>query len=264
MPGHLLDPYRPGDSLLHELDPRVKFVCSLAFILAAVALPDGAWPIFLLLLSLVLAAAVLSELGLSFVLRRSLVALPFALAAASVLFVLPGPILWRGTVGPWTLTLTSTGLTRFLSILFKSWLAVQASILLTATTPFPQILQAMRAMRIPRGLVAIFQLMWRYLFVLVNEAMQMMRAREARSAHPCGRGGGHLAWRARVTGGMAGSLFLRSIERGERVYGAMKARGYDGEVRTFSRPPLPRIQGVVLGVFLTLLLLLVLLAHLAW
>ena len=264
MPGHFLDPYQPGDSLLHELDPRVKFVLTLAFILTTAALPNGAWPIFLLLLSLVLSAAVTSELGLSFVLRRSLVALPFVLAAVSILFTVPGPTLWHGTLGPWTLTISSTGIARFVTILLKSWLSVQAAILLAATTPFSDILQAMRTVRIPRILVAIFQLTWRYLFVLVNEAMQMMRAREARSADPHGRGGGTLAWRARVTGGMAGSLFLRSLGRGERVYAAMLARGYDGEVRAFPRPPVPVTQGVVLGVLVALLALLEILAHLIW
>ena len=264
MPGHFLDPYQSGGSLLHELDPRGKFVLTLAFILTTAALPNGAWPIFVLLLSIVLSAAVASELGLSFVLRRSLVALPFALTAVSVLFTVPGPTLWQGTFGSWTLTLSSTGLARFTSILLKSWLSVQAAVLLSATTPFPDILQAMRAIRIPRILVAIFQLMWRYLFVLMNEAMQMMRAREARSADPYGRGGVSLAWRARVTGGMAGSLFLRSLERGERVYAAMLARGYDGEVRTFPLPPLPFAQGAVLGVLVALFALLEVLAHLVW
>ena len=80
--------------------------------------------------------------------------------------------------------------------------------------------------------------MWRYLFVLVDEVMRLMRAREARSGHPAervGRIGGSLAWRARVTGGMAGNLMLRSFDRSERIYAAMASRGYDGEVRGLPR-----------------------------
>ncbi len=42
----------------------------------------------------------------------------------------------------------------------------------------------------------------------------------------------------RVTGGMAGSLFLRSLERSERVYSAMVARGYNGEVLVIESPKL--------------------------
>ena len=43
-----------------------------------------------------------------------------------------------------------------------------------------------------------------------------------------------MAWRARVTGGMAGNLFLRAFERSDRIYAAMLSRGYDGEVRTLA------------------------------
>ena len=63
----------------------------------------------------------------------------------------------------------------------KSWLSVQAAIVLAACTPFPDLLQAMRAVRVPRLLVAMFGLMWRYLFVLADEALRLMRARSARS-----------------------------------------------------------------------------------
>jgi cobalt/nickel transport system permease protein len=264
MSGHLLDPYRAGHSPLHRLDPRVKFAWTLAFILTAASLPDGAWPMFILLFSLTLSATVASELGPLFVLRRGFVALPFALAAAGVLFTLPGPTLWRGALGPWTFTITSAGVERFFSILLKSWLSIQAAILLTATTTFPDILQAMRALRVPRLLVAIFGLMWRYLFLLVNEAMGLMQARAARSADPDGRGGGSIAWRARVAGGMAASLFLRSFERGERIYAAMLARGYDGEVRGLPLVPLPTVQGMLLMGVLVVFGLLEFLAHWVW
>jgi cobalt/nickel transport system permease protein len=96
-------------------------------------------------------------------------------------------------------------------------------------------------------LVAMFGLMWRYLFILADEALRLMRARAARSGAPePGRGrrparsGGSLAWRARVTGGMAGNLFLRAFERSERIFIAMLSRGYDGEVRTLALTPLAR------------------------
>ena len=65
--------------------------------------------------------------------------------------------------------------------------------------------------------------------------------------------GGTLAWRAKVTGGMAGSLFLRSIERGDRIHAAMASRGYDGEVRGFHTPSVPAAQWAVLAACLGVL-----------
>jgi cobalt/nickel transport system permease protein len=101
----------------------------------------------------------------------------------------------------------------------------------------------MRAIKIPRLLVAVFGLMWRYLFVLVDEALRLMRARLSRSGESDRadlKAGGALIWRAKVAGGMAGSLFLRALERSDRIYMAMLARGYDGETRS---APLPRLSG---------------------
>ena len=238
---HFLDPYRPGGSLIHRLDARVKFVLALAFILTTALTPVGAWPVFILLLALILAAEVLSELGVFYVLRRAVLALPFVLAALPVLFTLRGPALFALPVGPWTLTIYQPGLERFISVALKSWISVQAAILLAVCTPFPDLLLAMRAVGVPRLMVAIFGLMWRYLFVLADEALRLIRARASRSGHsdqPGLRPGGSVSWRGRVAGGMAGSLFLRAFERSDRIYMAMLSRGYDGEVRAAPLPPL--------------------------
>jgi cobalt/nickel transport system permease protein len=224
------------------MDARVKFVLTVAFILTVALLPPGAWPGYVLMAALVISVEILSELGIKYVLRRSLLAIPFVLAALPILFTTEGDPAFMLEIGPWTLTVSQPGLERFISIALKSWLSIQAAILLAASTPFPDLLVAMRAVRIPRLLVTIFSLMWRYLFVLADEAMRLLRARSARSGHsdqPGLKPGGKLAWRARVAGGMAGSLFLRAFERSDRIYMAMVARGYDGEVRTF---PLPRLQ----------------------
>lgn len=253
---HFLDPYRSGGSLLHKLDPRVKFILALAFILAVSLTPTGAWPVYVLLLALAISAAVLSELGVGYALKRALLALPFVLAALPVIFTLDGPALLRLPLGPWTLTATQPGLARFVSIALKSWISMQAAILLAATTPFPDLMTAMRAVGLPRLLVAIFGLMWRYLFVLVDEVIRLSRARVSRSGQsdrPGLRPGGSLAWRAQVTGGMAGSLFLRAFERSDRIYVAMLSRGYDGEVRAAPLPPLGGSARLGLAAGLTLL-----------
>jgi len=168
---HFLDPYKPRPSLVHEFDPRIKFVLTVAFILTTALTPPAAWPVYILLLAVVLAVAMLSELGLPYVLKRSLIAIPFVLAALPIIFTLEGPTLLSFDLGPWTISLSQTGLERFISIALKSWISVQAAIILAASTPFPEILQAMRAVKMPRLLVAIFGLMWRYLFVLADEAL---------------------------------------------------------------------------------------------
>jgi len=128
------------------------------------------------------------------------------------------------------LTITDTGLRDVLSIAAKSWLSVQVALLLTYTTPFSDLIDALRALRLPAIIVSIISFMYRYLAVLGEEAGRMNRARRSRSAAaPQGRSGGSLGWRARVTGAMVGSLFIRSYERSERIYAAMLARGFRGQ-----------------------------------
>jgi cobalt/nickel transport system permease protein len=125
------------------------------------------------------------------------------------------------------------------------------------------LLKAMRALRVPRLLVAVFGLMWRYLFVLADEAIRLMRARAARSGQSDlanTKAGGNLAWRARVTGGMAGNLFLRGFERSDRIYTAMLSRGYDGEVRTLSNQRIGQSGWLVLFLGLLVIALLFVLA----
>ena len=228
---HALDGYRAETSLIHRLDARVKLVVAMLFILATALTPDGTWLAYGLLVALLLGVIVISQLGLGFVQRRAAVALPFALAAV-------------------------TGLVRFVSILCKSWLSVQMAVVLTASTRFPALLQAMRSLRLPKILVSIIGFTYRYIFVIGDEALRLMRARVARSGALDGRGGGSLFWRARVTGGMAGSLFLRSIERSERIYDAMLARGYDGEVRSL-RPPVLQLRDVFVALPFVLVLVVI-------
>ena len=262
---HFLDPYVQRSSPVHRLDPRIKFVLVLASILTVSLTPAHAWPVYILLFSLVLSVEILSDLGVGYIQRRAVLAFPFVLAALPVIFTIQGSPLFSLSLGEWTLVASWEGLGRFTSIALKSWISVQAAIVLAASTPFPDLLVAMRAVRVPRLMVAVFGLMWRYLFVLVDETLRLLRARSARSGEaglPGVRSGGSLAWRARVAGGMAGSLFLRAFERSDRIYMAMLSRGYDGEVRTLPLPGLKRWHWLILAGGLVLFALLLAVSYL--
>lgn len=228
----LADHYQRGFSRLHRLDPRVKVVGAFLFILAAALLPFGAWLPYALLFAATLCLAQLSGLGPGYALKRSFVALPFALAAITLPFTVPGETLAQfGAV-----TVSLEGTVRFVSILLKSWVSVQVAILLGVTTAFPDLLWALRELRVPRPLVGIISFMYRYLFVLADESLRLRRAREARSAAGAGKTGGSLLWRGQVAGGLVGNLAVRAFERSERIYNAMLARGFRGELLTLTPP----------------------------
>ena len=246
------DRYHHRQSPLHSLDPRIKVILTIAFILSNALLPDGAWIAFALAWGIVLFANIISRLGIGFTFKRSFIALPFALAAITVLFTLPGKPVTSFHFMMWDLTVTDSGLLRFISIVVRSWLSVQMAILLVAVTEFPKIIHALTHLHVPAILTVIISFLYRYLFVLTDEVMRMMRARQARSAAADGiRSGGSVAWRAKIAGNMAGQLFLRSYERSDRIYNAMLSRGYKGELMTIHPHHYHRTD-VIIGVIFIL------------
>ncbi len=253
---HAFDQYRAHDSPIHRLDPRVKILVTLFFILSNAILPDGSWLAFAVAWLLLLLANDQSEMGLGYTFRRSFVAFPFALAAISAIFSPLGNPLAEWNLGFVTLIPTDLGVMRFFSILVRSWLSVQMAILLVATTQFPDLIHAFEHLRAPRSLITIIAFLYRYLFVLSDEALRLLRAREARSAGLPGlKGGGRLFWRAKVVGSMAGQLFLRSYERSDRIYNAMLARGYGGHIRTLNPHSMIRRDWLTLALVLVFILL---------
>lgn len=214
----------------------------MALIFALALQPMGAYVAILLAWLAIVLVAALAGLGPLRTVRGALFALPFVLAAFPLIFTRPGDPLGTIELGPLTLTISGEGLRMFTTIALKSWVSVQAALLLAFTTPFHELVDALRELRMPKILVAIIGFMYRYLGVMTDEASRMMRARASRSADPVGRGGGPIRWRAAVVGHMVGSLFLRSYERSERIYNAMQARGFDGEFRYLQGPPLGRVE----------------------
>jgi cobalt/nickel transport system permease protein len=259
----LFDRYDLRNSLVHAMDPRTKVILTVLFILSNVLLPDGAWPAFGLSFGLVLAASELSRLGIFYTVKRSFVALPFALAAVTAIFAIPGQPVAAFSLGPWDLVATGSGLARFGSIVVRSWLSVQMAILLAATTQFPDLIHALRHLRVPSVLVAIVSFMYRYLFVLSDEALRLLRARESRSARLAKAGQSiPLKWRAKVAGNMAGQLFLRSYERSDRIYSAMQARGFSGQLLTLNPHELTPWDWLTGAIFLLILVAFQVLARL--
>lgn len=223
----MLEIYKHQISPLHLLNTRVKIIFTLVFILCVSLSPIGTWPAYILFLTLILSGIILSRLSLKLLMIRSLLSLPLVLAALPLLFTGPEPYQQLIISDQIKLLISQPGFERFISIAVKSWLSILAAILLSSTTRFEELLSAFRKLGLPRILVAILSLMWRYLSLMIDEAKSLSRARDSRSAGQSNKG--TLAWRAGVTGKMVGNLLLRSLERSERVYAAMAVRGYSGE-----------------------------------
>ncbi|MBI9048184.1 MAG: cobalt ECF transporter T component CbiQ [Anaerolineaceae bacterium] len=253
------------ESNLHELDARIKLPAAFALIVLIGALPQGAWPVLLFLFMTILGLQIASEIPFTVLYSRSLIAIPFLLAALPILFTTDGIVFAEFEFLKMPMTISIAGIERFVHILLKSWFSVHIAILLAATTQMMDLLNAMRVYRAPKMIVMIFRLMWRYLSIMVNKAQRMMRARAARSVNINGHHKSrinHTVWQAKVTGSMAGSLFVQSLEQSERVYFAMLSRGFDGEIRLMPQPELEVRQKVIIVFWILFCLFLLMIGYL--
>ncbi len=222
-----LDQYSDRDSFIHRLDPRTKLVTVFLFILAVALTTTSLWLVYAVYFVIVAALIGVSRVPVFYILKRSLVILPFVLLVAIfVPFFRDGEPAASFHVWAWQISMTYNGLEVLGNILAKAWLSILSLIMLTATTKMTDLLRGLEQLRMPRIMVMILSFMYRYIFVLVDEVMRMKQARDSRNF------GGRWMWQIKTIGNMTGTLFIRSYERGERVYAAMLSRGFDGQART--------------------------------
>lgn len=207
-------------SPLHRLDTRAKLLVTLLFLIFVLSLPlDNLAGLILFLVYPIVSCAMV---GISYgsVFKRSLFVLPF------IAFIgIFNPILDRqvafhiGGIG------ITDGWISFLSILIRGLVSVQAALILILTTGFYNLCRGMRCLGVPSLLTTQLLFVYRYISVLLQEALSMYRARAARSF-------GRKSYPFRMWGIFIGQLLIRTIERSEHIHRAMLARGFTGNIES--------------------------------
>jgi cobalt/nickel transport system permease protein len=189
-------------------------------IVFAIALtPNGRWWTWAVYGLGVLGVILLSRVTKKVLLQRIVVEFAFiGVVLLGTLFREGGKVLWSWGI----LQITTEGLTVLGSVTIKTLLSLLILNVLTLTTSVPSLLNALTTLRVPPLLVATLASMYRYINVLIKEFQAMRKAAASRNLKS-----GNV-WQRFVIGNMIGTLFIRTYERGERVYQAMLARGYRG------------------------------------
>lgn len=248
--GHAHALYVHEHSSLHHLAPEAKLTAGFLFVAAVAMTPPQAVWAFVVYLLAITALVVMSRIGIRFIAARLLVILPF------VLFAFLIPVIGSGDrVVVLGVSLSQDGLWAMWNILAKASIGASISILLAATTEIPDLIRGMGRLRVPAVMISIATFMVRYLEVIAGELGRMRVAMTARGYDP------RWLWQAKPIAASAGALFVRSYERGERVYDAMLSRGYTGEMPDLGHRRAERREWVVASM-LPLLALIVLLT--AW
>ena len=139
-------------------------------------------------------------------------------------------------------SLSEQGLWDMWNLLAKASLGLLTAIILGATTEVADVLRGFDSLRVPRLVTAILGFMVRYIDVVVGDFTRMRLALAARGHE----GSGITQWGP--YGRAMGTMFIRTYERGERVYLAMESRGYAGEMPPSSRVKATTRAWVIAGI----------------
>jgi cobalt/nickel transport system permease protein len=228
----LLDRWSQGLSPLHARDPRAKIVVLAVFLIVLATTPVEDFLGISIQAALLLAGILIAGLPFFGVLARATVVLPFSLTF--------GVMSWLAGE-PW----------RAIALVEKSYLSTLAVLLVVGTTPLPRLLAGMEALGVPRTLVLVAQFLYRYLFVISEQAQHM------RVAAACRQGSGqNRRPRFRAAAGALAVLFARSYQRAEGIHRAMLARAFSGRFSPLHTARFGLVDGLFLA-GLSLLLVLV-------
>jgi cobalt/nickel transport system permease protein len=214
---------------LQRRDPRAKVVGSLVAILAASLTTSLAG--LAALYAATLAAAGASRVPFGFFVRRVWLGIPFfaGIVVIPAIFMVPGDRVFDLALGPAHLAPSWNGLAGAAIFVARVGVSVSLAVLLVLSTPWSDILKSLRALRVPQVFVLLLSMTYRYIFLFLHTANGMLLARKSRMV---GRtsGGEQRRW---ISGTM-GNLMSRAFKMSNDVYAAMLARGFGGEIRTYS------------------------------
>jgi cobalt/nickel transport system permease protein len=199
----VLERWSRGDSLLHARDARVKILAALALLVAIGTTPHISPPVAACYAAVLVAAAIAARLPLAGVFLRAAAVLPFSATFALV-------------------SAASGDTARAEALVVKSYLSAATVLLLAGSTPFPKLLRGLEWLRVPRALTLVVQFLYRYLFVISEQAQHMRMAALSRASQSRKNRG--------AAAGAVATLFARSHARAEGIYAAMLARGFAGRM----------------------------------
>jgi cobalt/nickel transport system permease protein len=234
--------------LLQSINPLAKLVAIVSMIVASISIFNLSYLAILCVIPIVLAIS--SKIPLRHYFTRTTLIPGFAaLISLPVLFLASGSPLASANIGITTLTITSEGIMRFLVFTVRVWFCVASLTLLILSTGFDKLLELFITIKVPNVIVQLFSLTYRYFFVSIHEAQSVLIAKEARTyVHKRTINMQAL----KDLGSVIATLFIRTYERSERVYLAMKARGFEIERNAKHQIPSLRVRD---GVFASALII---------
>jgi cobalt/nickel transport system permease protein len=222
--------------VMQAINPAAKLIAIVGMIVAALFITNLTHLLAICIVPLFLAVA--SRIPLKhFFERTAMITLFSAIIALPAIFWTAGTVVWSTNIAGYTLAVTQQGLTSSAVFTVRVWFCVASLIMLVLSTGFDRTLKLLSSLKVPTMIVQLFSLTYRYFFVSIHEAQSVLMAKEARTyVHKRNINLQSL----KDLGAVFSSLFIRTYERSERVYLAMKARGF--EVSSDSKAAMPKLR----------------------
>jgi len=222
-----IDKFAYQDSPIHRIDSRVKFIAVIVFTALVISLPRTSFGILVCFAVGPFTMLVIGKVPLRFAFKHILIVSPFVLVLAlscplydrEPVAVAFGPFAWEQTLG-WL---------RCFVILGKFVVTMLALIALVSTTKFSDLLAGLQKLGVPELLIIQLGFLYRYIFILIDRAHHILRARAGRKLKNLG-----LTAELKTAGSMVGSLFVRTIASAEQINMAMQGRGFNGSWKSIS------------------------------
>jgi cobalt/nickel transport system permease protein len=211
-----LDRFARADTAIHRLDARAKVLATLVFIVVVASFDKYAVAALLPFFVFPIVLAALGNLPTAFVVKNVAVAIPFALTIG-----LFNPVFDREGAFEIGSLQISAGWLSCASIVIRAVLTLSAAFILVGVTGFPAVCEALERLGMPKAFVMQLQFLYRYIFVLLEDAGRSARALTLRSS---GR-----PTRLSTVASLIGLLLMRTWQRADRIHMAMLARAYSGE-----------------------------------
>ncbi|GIM30639.1 cobalt ECF transporter T component CbiQ [Clostridium polyendosporum] len=202
-----IDDMGDQDTWIHRINPTVKLIVTFFYVIKVIALKEFYLRDIISIILYITIITLMSKVSIKPILKRALIVLPVVIGIGGI------NLFFYFTYSQMILSAL---------LLFKGLFSVIGVLLFISTTGINNVAAALRTLKVPKILVAQLLLTYRYIMVLLEEGYRLKCAYELRT-------GNKTKIDIKVWGQIIGQMLLRSIDRAEMVYSAMKLRGFEGE-----------------------------------
>lgn len=207
-------------SIIHKLNPVVKILITIFYIITVISFDKYEIMAFLPLVLFIITTVYLGNINFKSLWKISLIGLPLLLGIGIFNLIFQRNIVTYMGIIPIT-----GGMISFTSLILKGLLTISSGILLISSTGIEGLSRGLRFLKVPKVFTNQLVFTYRYIFVLIETIGEVYNSYMLRSPNEKGVS-------LKFCGSMLGQILLRSFERAEFIYNAMVMRGFTGEYVT--------------------------------